>query len=423
MFFAIAAQGQTYALSVTEKNKDTIYEYLIGKMGLNSAAACGVLANLYHESGFSPTMDGDDGTSYGICQWHNDRMTRLMDYCSQNRYDYKTLEGQLNYLKYELSTYYPGVYNYLKSVSNTADGAYNAASYWCINYEIPLDSANKAATRGNLAKDKYWYEYNPKLNGAKYTRVLKVTSPLMYGNDVTYVQSCLKSVGYNVDIDGYYGSDTASAVTQFQKSKGLTVDGMCGQATWNALKKALSESGGAIKITTQPIDCEVKIGGTVKFTVKATGTGLSYQWQLSDDNGKNWRNSSVKTANYYTTLTKTNVNRMVRCIITDKGGNKVTSGTASMKASNLAITTQPIDCIVKIGGTVKFTVKATGTGLSYQWQLSDDNGKNWRNSSVKTANYYTTLTKTNVNRMVRCIVTDKGGNKVTSGTASMKAKQ
>ncbi|MBQ1554213.1 MAG: S-layer homology domain-containing protein, partial [Clostridia bacterium] len=77
---------------------------------------------------------------------------------------------------------------------------------------------------------------------------------------------------------------------------------------------------------------------------------------------------------------------------------------------------------VALGGKVSFTVKAEGTGLTYQWQLSDDNGKTWRNSSVKKADYNTTLSKSNVNRQVRCIVTDKNGNKVTSNAASMKKK-
>lgn len=52
-----------------------IYEFLVSNMGLTSAAACGVIANIQYESGFSPTKLGDHGTSYGICQWHNGRFS------------------------------------------------------------------------------------------------------------------------------------------------------------------------------------------------------------------------------------------------------------------------------------------------------------------------------------------------------------
>ena len=107
-------------------NADTIFEYLVGTMGLNNAAACGVLANIQCESNFNPNASGDYGTSYGICQWHNTRFTALKNYCSSNGYDYTTLIGQLHYLEYELTNSYSGVLSKLRSVSNTASGAYDA---------------------------------------------------------------------------------------------------------------------------------------------------------------------------------------------------------------------------------------------------------------------------------------------------------
>lgn len=49
-------------------NETTIYNYAVNNMGLNVAAACGILANIYKESSFNPNALGDNGTSYGICQ-------------------------------------------------------------------------------------------------------------------------------------------------------------------------------------------------------------------------------------------------------------------------------------------------------------------------------------------------------------------
>ena len=84
-------------------NATTIFKFLINNMSYSSAAACGVLANIKAESDFNPNCYGDNGTSYGICQWHNSRFTALKNWCSQNGYDYTTLNGQLYYLKKELS--------------------------------------------------------------------------------------------------------------------------------------------------------------------------------------------------------------------------------------------------------------------------------------------------------------------------------
>ncbi len=175
-----------------------------------------------------------------------------------------------------------------------------------------------------------------------------------------------------------------------------------------------------LAITAQPADFTGSSGSTAKFTVKASGDGLSYQWQLSDDQGNTWRNSSVKTASYATTLSANNDGRYVRCIVTDKYGNSVKSNAAAMKMTALAITTQPANQTVKNGATASFKVVATGSGLTYQWQLSDDQGKTWRNSKATTANYSAAVTDSNNGRYVRCIVTDKYGNSVKSNAAIMK---
>lgn len=58
------------ALSVDQAQRQ-IYDYLTGQMGLNAAAASGILANIEKESAFDPNALGDNGTSFGICQWHD----------------------------------------------------------------------------------------------------------------------------------------------------------------------------------------------------------------------------------------------------------------------------------------------------------------------------------------------------------------
>jgi len=57
------------------------------------------------------------------------------------------------------------------------------------------------------------------------------------GEAVRQLQERLNSLGfYNGPIDGIFGPQTETAVEQAQTANNLTVDGVVGQATWNALE-------------------------------------------------------------------------------------------------------------------------------------------------------------------------------------------
>ena len=62
------------------------------------------------------------------------------------------------------------------------------------------------------------------------------------GDDVKALQNALNAAGYSLDVDGIFGSKTQAAVKQYQKSQGLTVDGIVGKNTWGALSSAPSSS-------------------------------------------------------------------------------------------------------------------------------------------------------------------------------------
>lgn len=142
IFPFVAVLADEPAKGTERSNVDIIYDFLTGDMKLNSAAACGILANIEMESGFNPEALGDNGTSYGICQWHDiaegsGRWTKLREFCVKNGYDPSKLMSQLYYLKYELQNFYPKVWNYVYAVENSDQGAYDAGYYWCYNFEIP----------------------------------------------------------------------------------------------------------------------------------------------------------------------------------------------------------------------------------------------------------------------------------------------
>lgn len=150
---AVAANASNLAV------ERQVFSFLTEEMGLNSAAACGVLANIEAESGFSLAVYGDSGTSYGLCQWHNGRFDNLRNFCVSRGYDYSSLEGQLNYLWFELRTQYTGTYAVLRNVPDTAEGAYQAAYYWCVHFEAPANREAAGVRRGNSAQTKYWLRY------------------------------------------------------------------------------------------------------------------------------------------------------------------------------------------------------------------------------------------------------------------------
>ena len=132
----------------------SIYQMLREK-GYSKAACCAIFANMEHESGFRTDALGDNGTSYGLCQWHEGRWDRLNSYCNEHGYDPSSIEGQVAYMDYELQNKYPDVYNKLMSVDDTVEGAKEASKYWTIYYEIPEYKEQRAVERAESI-GKYW---------------------------------------------------------------------------------------------------------------------------------------------------------------------------------------------------------------------------------------------------------------------------
>lgn len=131
-------------------NSKTIVDYLMNK-GLNAAAACGVIANIYYESSFDTSAVGDNGTSFGVCQWHEGRGAAMKSMAGANWAS--NLTGQLNYLWHELNTSYQGTLAHLKSVPNTTAGAKSAADYFVRNFEIPSQVDSESIKRQNKAAE------------------------------------------------------------------------------------------------------------------------------------------------------------------------------------------------------------------------------------------------------------------------------
>lgn len=149
-----------YRPGKSTSNEQQCFDYFTKTMGLNTAAACGIMGNIYYESSFKTTTVGDKGTSYGICQWHNGRYDNLKKYCAEQNMDYTQLIPQLKYLNYELTTSYTKVLNSIKSVSNTSEGAASAAETWCRKFEIPANVDNEVNKKRVPKAKEYFTKYN-----------------------------------------------------------------------------------------------------------------------------------------------------------------------------------------------------------------------------------------------------------------------
>ena len=123
----------------------------------------------------------------------------------------------------------------------TVDGIAGPTTY---NAVISFQNKNGLTADGQVGTATWDILFDTVSGGTTYTRILKVTSPLMYGEDIKAVQNKLNSLGHNCGTaDGYYGNATKSAVVSFQSAKGIDTDGVVGPTTWNALFNSSSSSG------------------------------------------------------------------------------------------------------------------------------------------------------------------------------------
>lgn len=159
----------------------------------------------------------------------------------------------------------------------------------------------------------------------------------------------------------------------------VVVTGQCANATSAAAILTVQTSPG---ITTNPANAVECVGNNAVFSVVATGTGLTYQWQISTNGGTTFTDIPAATTASYTesSVTLAMNNNQYRVVITGTCPLPVTSPAATLSVGNAAaINTQPVGTTVCVGQTANFSVTASGSSLTYQWQVSTDGGTTWTN--------------------------------------------
>lgn len=131
----------------------TIVEFFLNK-GLNTAASVGIIANMFYESGFKTGAIGDNGTSFGLCQWHGDNGKKMRNHVGLTWT--MNLSGQLDFLWFDMNDRFAStLLNPLKNIPNTEAGAKQAADLFVRQYERPAKIDEASAKRSAKAVE-YW---------------------------------------------------------------------------------------------------------------------------------------------------------------------------------------------------------------------------------------------------------------------------
>lgn len=151
---------------VVNKQREA-YEYFTNKRGMSKIQAFAIIGNLMAESGLKDDIYGDNRTSYGIQQWHNERMDKLFKHAKKKGHSTPTFKDQLEFLadEYEGKTGYsnflytrkgkegPGYYNYSRQDFMNADNLKDAVVAWNQGAGRPHKSVIRNDDRYNYAME------------------------------------------------------------------------------------------------------------------------------------------------------------------------------------------------------------------------------------------------------------------------------
>lgn len=143
------------------------YDYFTNKRGMSKIQALAIIGNLMAESGLKDDIYGDNRTSYGIQQWHNERMDKLFKHAKKKGHSTPTFKDQLEFLadEYEGKTGYsnflytrkgkegPGYYNYSRQDFMNADNLKDAVIAWNQGAGRPHKSVIRNDDRYNYAME------------------------------------------------------------------------------------------------------------------------------------------------------------------------------------------------------------------------------------------------------------------------------
>lgn len=214
----------------------------------------------------------------------------------------------------------------------------------------------------------------------------------------------------------------ADSGTQYR----VVVSGASNSVTSSAVTLTVTATVVAPSISVQPAGLTITAGQNASFSITASGTSISYQWQRSTDGGASFTNVAGETnATLNLTVVPLGDNGHQFRVVVSNGAGSVTSNAAllTVNAAQVipAFSTQPISVTVVAPNTATFSVAVTGMpSPTLQWQLSTDAGGSFADIAGATASSYTTaatVTGDSGNRY-RVIATNTAGA-TTSNAATL----
>lgn len=147
-------------------------QYLVAN-GLDPKVAFGIIGNYGIESSYDPAAIGDNGTSGGLAQWHNERWEQLKEFAADRGTHWTDRKTQLDFTKWDLQTNYPEVL----AAMMAAETVEEAAEIFARGYEIPAEAT--ANYEGRKANARAAYD-----EAARQATVPKPKQPPMTGTDI-----------------------------------------------------------------------------------------------------------------------------------------------------------------------------------------------------------------------------------------------
>ena len=234
------------------------------------------------------------------------------------------------------------------------------------------------------------------VNVTAVTAAPTVTSPVTYCQNATAVP--LTATGTNLlwYTSATTGTGSATAPTPGTTTVGSTTYYVSQTGTCESARTAIVvnvTTTAAAPTVTSPVNyCQ----GNTAVPLTATGTGLIYYTTATGGTGSATAptpsTTTAGTVTYYVSQTTGSCESPRAAIVVNVG-------------SAPAITVQPVD-ITSCTTTATFTATATGSNLTYQWQVSTDGGATYTNIAAATANtlVVTGLTTAQANNKYRLVV-------------------
>jgi uncharacterized delta-60 repeat protein len=199
------------------------------------------------------------------------------------------------------------------------------------------------------------------------------------GNDLSYEWTVTTGAGTSFILDGgdYSGASTSTltisnVTTAYHgfRYRAFVTNGSCNDVATANVLLSVAQTPSITGSTGDRITCE---GGTTTFSVTATNSSDTYQWEVDFTglgyvdvvDGSVYSGATTRTLTINGAPISFNGNKY-RC----KVGvcTPATSTQASLTVNQtVTITSQPVDRLVCDGSTTTFEVSAIGTSLTYQW--------------------------------------------------------